>query len=160
MCSGEIRESGPGNPDLRQGPSAASVPTATDVMLPGPYDPTPPRSTAAPAIRGPLRSMVIRRLAHRILVDGLRPRQAAAALGLTRDQLYSMMESADFRRERERIERRADETANEVAAVLVDAALEAAEALRELIGSENRRVALAAARDVLDRIGLRRIRGA
>jgi hypothetical protein len=53
----------------------------------------------APYLRGVARETKARELAHRIVLGGQAPLEAAAELGLTRNQLYKLLEGEPYKRE-------------------------------------------------------------
>jgi hypothetical protein len=112
-------------------------------------------------IRGATRDAKARELAHRIVVAGQTPLEAATALQLTRDQLYKLLAGAHYKRESAALFAviGPEEKAATVEAVrrlwaLVPRAIERTGELLEIGGEPA--VALRAANSILDRTGFQR----
>lgn len=116
--------------------------------------------TSTPYIRGDLRALTTRRLAYHILVLSERPLEAGRRLGLTRKQVYSMMEGAEFRSVRDEIVRQLDqrnaEFLDEMGRQLKVLAKQSANRVGEILfESGDESVVLRAANSTLDRVGAR-----
>lgn len=113
----------------------------------------------APYLRGPAREAKARALAHRIVVGGQPPLQAAAEIGLTRDQLYKVMRGAAYRRESAELFAL---VGDEKKGVVAEATRRLCELLPKAVDTTDRiletsrddAVALRAANSVFDRTGL------